>query len=197
MSISIQIKADVKEVENLLSGLGRGADKVITRALNRTITSVKSVAVKSIAKDIRVKQKVVRQSLRLSRASYRKKRAYVEAEGGRIPLIDFNARKINRGVSYNAPSGGRRTITGAFQATMQSGHTGIFKRTGIRRKMRSGRYKGKVREAITELHGASIPYVMLQKSVKAAMDTVARERWETEIRAQIKYFLRHDRGTRR
>ena len=49
----------------------------------------------------------------------------------RIPLFDFGARQTKRGVSYNL--GGRKTLAGAFIATMPTGHEGVFMRKGANR----------------------------------------------------------------
>jgi len=195
-AISVQIKEDTKEVERLLAGLGRGADKVITRALNRTLTPVYGAGARSIAKDMGLTQKPIKKGLKKYRANYRHKRAEIVATGKRLPIVEFKARQTRKGISYKAKGGQRKTIKDTFFATMESGHRGVFSRIGRRRVMKSGRYKGKVREAITELHGPSIPHVMLQRHVIKAMDDVGAKRWPKEVKIQLRYYLRHDRGSR-
>lgn len=192
--IQTQIKKDIDEVERLLSGLGRDADKVITRALNRTLRAVNTQAVRFIAEDMGITQKRVRINLSQHRARQRRSRAYIEASGKRIPLLAFNARQVRRGVTYRSKGDQRKSIAGAFRQTMQSGHEGIFRRTGRFTTMKRGTYAGKRREQITELHGASIPYIMVQQKVKQAMDEKGADSWKKEIRNQLQYYVRSKHG---
>lgn len=192
--ISIRIREDSREVERLLAGLGRGADKVITRALNRVLTSVNRQALRSLSKDIGLPQKRIKPAVRADKANFRNKRAQVVATGARIPLIDFQAKQKPTGIVYKGQGGKRKRIDSAFLQTMQSGHRGVFKRQGSKREMRRGRYKGKYRQPIVERFGPSIPYVMVQRKVQKAMDEVAEDRWPIEVRQQLKYYLRYDRG---
>lgn len=194
-ALSVQIRHDTREVERLLSGLGRDANKVITRALNRTLSSVNTVATRAIAKDMGVAQKVIKPSLYTRRASFHNRRAELVATGRRIPLIAFRAKETKtRGVTYAGQDGRRQSIQSAFFATMESGHKGVFKRQGAKRTMKRGRYAGKLRQPIVELHGPSVPYVMLQRRVQAAMDGVAREKWVQNVQHELRYYLRYARG---
>ncbi len=175
--IEIQIKQDVRDVERMLKGLGRTADKVITRALNRTIKPVESAAVKSLSKDMRLTQKVVRKSFHINRANFATRKAQINVFGKRVPLIDYGARQTKKGVTYKAPKGGRGLVAGGFLSTMRSGHKGVFKRAG----------KGRL--PIQQLYGPSVPYVFLKRHIQRAMDSVAKERWDKEVRTAMKYYV--------
>lgn len=122
------------------------------RAINRTIGSVRTVMVRLIAEDVGLKQKDVRDALRMQQASLSRPEAILAAKLKRIPLIDFQAtgpepsRGKGRGVSYKL-SGGRSRIQNAFIATMPSGHRGVFVR------------KAKARLGIREAFGPSLGHV--------------------------------------
>ena len=73
-----------------------------------------------------------------------------------IPLIAFGARQVGSGVSVEVTKGKRSIVRGAFIATMQSGHRGVFMRQGNKQVMRKGRYKGKLRQPIKERFSATI-----------------------------------------
>lgn len=181
MSVSVQIKADTKEVKRMLKNLKGGANKVLVRSLNRTLTSVNSTAAKSISKDLRVTQKVVKKGLKVYKANYRFKRASVNASGYRIPIIDLGAKKLKKGtITYKGRFGGRvKAPTGSFLATMSSGHRGVFKRSG------------KTRLPIDELHGASIPYVLVRRHIALAMDKTAETAWQKNLSHEMKRFIKN------
>lgn len=122
------------------------------RAINRTMGSVRTVMVRAIADDLGLKQKDVRDALRMSQASLGRPEAVLAAKLKRIELIDFSAtgpepsRGKGRGVSYKL-SGSRSRIPNAFIATMSSGHRGVFVR------------KAKARLGIRQLWGPSLGHV--------------------------------------
>ncbi len=178
LSISVSIKKDTREVERMLKNLKGGADKVITRALNKTIKQVESAAVKGIAKNIRVTQRAVRTSIKITRARYRQKTAVITVSGKRMPIILLGARQTRRGVTYKGQGGRRKLIPNAFIATINR-HNGVFKRVG-RKKL-----------PIVELRGVSIPYVFLQKHIQRAMDNEASIRWKKNLAHELKWFIRN------
>jgi Prophage minor tail protein Z (GPZ) len=47
-----------------------------------------------------------------------------------VPMADYPFRQVKRGVSVAINKGARSLVKGAFVATMQSGHTGVFVRKG-------------------------------------------------------------------
>lgn len=124
----------------------------VVRALNRSIISARTVQVRSISKDMGLKQADVRKVMTIGQATAELHVASLTAAGARIPLYAFSAkgpmpsRGRGRGVTYRLP-GGRGRAEHAFIAKMRSGHIGVFQR------------RGKGRLPIAELHGPSIPKV--------------------------------------
>lgn len=177
--ISLTIKQDTREVERMLKHFDRGAHKVITRALNKTIKPVEVLAVRAMAKDLRITQKNVRQAVKLHRATWSNRRAVIHVTGRRLPIMDIGARQTRRGVTYKGRGGGRKLIPGSFITTMLSGHQGVFKRMG------------KSRLPILELHGASIPHVFIQTHLQNALDRKAAEGWDKNIKHELKWFIKN------
>ena len=174
-SFSVHIRQDAREVERMLRGLKNGSNKVLVRAINKTATTVKRVALRGMAKDLRLTQKSVAKSVKLDKARWRLKRAIITVTGRRIPIIDFGARQVRRGVTYKGRGGGRKLIPGAYIATMQS--KGVFKRIG--------RARGPNRELL----GPSPQYVFVRRHIRKAMDAEAAIQWQKHIRHELKYFL--------
>lgn len=134
--------------------------KAMVRALNRSINSGRTVMVREIARDTGLKSKDVNTAMRLREATTATPEATLGASLKKIPLIDFAARQTGRGVSYNL--GGRRTITGAFIATMPSGHRGVFARTpGKFMRYQKATWHVK-RQAIHEKFGPSLGHVFVK-----------------------------------
>ena len=122
---------------------------------------------------------------------------------GRIPLIRFGARQINKGVSYKiTKASGRQRIKGAFIATMPTGHEGVFKRfnqtpdndvlpEGKKRKL-PPRIPG--RNQMVELLGPSIPHVAQTHSgVQSVINREAGEEYLQELSSQVDRFLERRR----
>lgn len=126
--------------------------KALVRALNRSINSGRTVMVREMAGDTGLKSKDIRDALTMREASASRPEASLGATIKRIPLMKFNAkgpvpsRGRGRGVTYRL-RGGRGRVENAFIATMQSGHTGVFRRVG------------KARLGIIELLGPSLGQV--------------------------------------
>ena len=130
------------------------------------------------------------------------------ARAGRIPLSRFGARQISKGVSYKITAGGgRQRIEGAFLATMDTGHEGVFIRpfgrdgggerwpTGKRRALPPtiGR---QYRLPIAELFGPSIPQVaQTHEGVQRVINQEAGGEYINELSSQVDRLL--ERSVRR
>lgn len=140
------IDIDLREIPDRISS------RVLVRALNRSISSGRTVMVRAMAGDTGLRSKDVRDAMVMREASSNRLEASLAARLKRIPLIDFKAkgpepsRGKGRGVSYRLPGGAGR-IENAFIATMRSGHRGVYKR------------RTKDRLPIDELKGPSLGQV--------------------------------------
>lgn len=168
-----------EDLTRRLLELGTDAPKAATRAVNKTLTTLKTLASRGIAADLGITRKFVDRSLATRRATFNREIGTLTVSGyrddrgrftpsGRIPLIAFGAsgpepsRGRGAGVRYRLP-GGRGVAAHAFLATMRSGHRGIFRRKGD-----AGRLP------IRELYGPSPTRVFSRKILQGALaDTEA------------------------
>ena len=105
--------------------------KVKSRAINRSLTSVRAEAVSLIALDLNLTQTKIRNSFTMVRATISNPSGAVVSQSKPIPLIDFNGtRALARGgVSVQVKrTGARERLIHTFIATMASGHRGVFER---------------------------------------------------------------------
>ena len=165
----------------MLKKAARDNPRAAALALNRTANTVRSTAVKSIAADMGIKQKAVRKGLfKIKRATVSRLRAEVPGSSKRIPVIDLGARQTGQGITYQHGRQ-RKTILGAFIARMRSGHTGVFKRRGIKRL------------PIDERKGPSIGFVLLNRQIQRALRDVVSNRFPKEFHQAVT-FLRRKAG---
>lgn len=132
--VSIESKSSVDKLEIDLRDYPGRVDRATVRALNRGIKSGRTVMVREMAADTGMKQKDIRDALRMREASAAEPRVVLGATLKRIPLMAFNARQTSAGVSYRLRTG-RGKLEGAFIATTRvqadgtgGEHRGVFKR---------------------------------------------------------------------
>lgn len=155
----------LRQVTALLANVPSGIEKALNRAINKVAIHARVEVVRMITDRLNLKQSDVRdRNVKLRKASYSNLVAVLAITGRRVPLKDFGAsfrQKSGGGVSYAIQRGGARvTIPDAFEATMPSGHVGIFKRKpGKGKASRSqtlrAQYPGSL--PISKLYGPSVP----------------------------------------
>ena len=179
--MQLTITLATRAVDKLLAQLPRkDLSCAAARALNKTAVSAKAVAIKTLATQIGITQRQVRPSLFLHKANPGQLTAVLGVLSAKpLPLLalDPKAKQTPSGVSTRGPGGVRRTIPGAFIATMPTGHRGIFMR------------RGKARLPLRELTGPSISKVFLETKVQQAVAKTVEERWPIVLAQEINYYM--------
>lgn len=167
-------------------------DKATARALNEMADQVKVAAARQI-RDVGYKLKIatIKRGISVTRASPRNLAATVVARGNPLPLIEFSARPTSKGVSVSVLQG-RKTIAGAFIATMPSGHRGVFVRQegAQHRKMTT---RGKVSWhalSIRELFGPAVPDGLANSKVQAELQRLVAERFPAILEREHAWLAR-------
>ena len=197
----IEIQFDeqkLSDIKHSLHGINKGLAKVMSRGINKTANSARTEIVRSLAKLVRIKQKAVRKSIRLDKATYSKWVAVVSLTGRRIPLVYFGARQLKKSVKYGINRGETKKIEynsenspvfigkvygisgNAKTAAMygETGHRGVFKRLSKKRK------------PIIELEGPSLPQVFEgAESVANKIVEDSNRKLEDNIYTQVKLLL--------
>lgn len=152
------------------------------RALNKTVNWVRSKAVRSVAKEMKVAAKLVRQRIAAFKATRRKR--YGKVWAGLKPIAAHRLGKVKQ--TRRGVRAGRHSFTGAFAANTGRGKQAVFQRTGEpKRKMRTGRYAGKMREPI-EL----VELELDQQKVTDALEELfgsAQQRFFEVFKQELKY----------
>ena len=121
---------DVEGAENIGNIIAdfRATEKQVVvaslRSLNKTALWLRTQATREISKNRRITQKIVRERLRILKASRRQLRSQVLARLGGVTATKVGKpRQIRKGAKVK-----HYEFPGAFVATMPGGHTGIYKR---------------------------------------------------------------------
>jgi len=194
-------QAKLREVQQMLREIPREMPKILCRSLNDAAVHARSQAVKELATELTVRQKDIRDSLRVRKATYTDLSAAVTIGDQRIGLIGYAARQGARGVSYQIHKGvSRDALRSTFFATMASGHRAVFKRVGEYRvgPRSSGKYWSKWRrQKIMELRGPSLGVV--SEDAPAIIERVQEESLayaEKRLDAQVALILgRRSKGS--
>lgn len=110
----------LEQVRAAIEGTPRKVDIASRRAINRTLTTGRAETVRRLRKDYKVAARVLRDRLKITKATGTVLEGRITPLGKGIPLIDFQARQTRRGVTYSARSG-RRTLSSGFIANTSRG----------------------------------------------------------------------------
>ena len=198
--VSIRInREDLDRVASTMEGIRNGYEKILVRSLNKTITGVRTDAVKEIGKEITPKAKIIRDTFKLEKANYARLTASVKSIGWPLPLINYAARKVAKGVSFkiNKRDASRTTLRGAFIATMRSGHKGVFWRKfrdthtarQIKPRMKYSSLPPIYRLPIRQRYGPAVPAIMEDERVMTPILAQASERLTTALNHELDFEL--------
>lgn len=189
--MQMSINTTFPQVMSQLSGLkGQLADKVLARAVNRTIDLAKTAMNREIRSTFNVKAAYVRDRLYVRKATHKAGRVAIEAEltaSGRYRgrrsanVIAFGARQVGKGVSVLIKRGSKRkVIRGAFIGN--KGRT-VFHRVG------------RARLPIKPVQTIDIPQMFNTRKVNAAVVRVIHQRFPEVFRREAAFAIeRFNRG---
>ncbi len=177
--MKIEIKVDMKGLNETIEALSPAKfQKAIIRALDRTAKQGKVAAQKIIREEYNIKLHDISSKIKTD-IHPSKLEAVITATDRSIPLIEFAARQIKTGVSFQVKRGSRKTIKSAFIASMKSGHRGVFTRIG------------KKRLPIKQLYTIGVAEMFGSKKVIEAIKKRIYEQWEKNITHEITEGWKH------
>lgn len=130
----IEISAEaVERVEQILSGIPKGAERALSNAINRGLSRTKTAATKRVKEVYTVKSTALTagSNVTINKASTGNLAGFVSFGGYKIPLYKFKVTPTAPGtrkpVQASVMKGGGATFEDAFIADMRS-RTGVFER---------------------------------------------------------------------
>lgn len=207
-------EADLQRVQDMLGEIKGLPERVAVRALNKTLTGVKTDASAEIRAVITAKKAAVDETFKISKASTGNMKASISSTGKPLALIDYSARQTTKGVSVQVRKDrSRKIVPGAFIATMKSGHTGVFwrewhgnkgklnktetaiSRSGYVWNSKTGRFipiaalPREYRLKIKERYGPRVPDIMSNEPVMKAILAKAGDRLHNNLTHETDYEL--------
>lgn len=178
--MKLDVRLDLKEVQKYLTDVQRKrVPRAASRAINKTLTNVRTEASKQIRQKRALKAGVVRQAMSIVRATVARLAGSLNASGRPIPLREYAARRTKKGVTVKVTPGARKLVTHqgnkGFIVDRIGGH--VFAR------------EGKQRLPIKKLYGPSIPATFLKEKVVAAMHRVAGANWPKRFAEELRHEL--------
>lgn len=197
---------EIKHLERQLAGIRDGMPRVMSRSINKVLSSARTESARQIAGEIKVKVTTARRGMIILKATFEKWFGTITLSARRIPLIEFGARELKKqgGVSYRIEKEGKRKrIPRAFIATMPTGHKGVFMRKpiGVKKGSAIVRRRGAPlvpRLPIGELRGPSIKDVFRNApAIIAAVTQKAATGLQKEVSRQIELQLKRGNNANR
>lgn len=136
MAPLVDIKFDERKIKRLEKKLGtfkKKMPRVMSRSINKTLTSARVQATNEITQKIALKKTRAKRAMVLTKATFARWSGKIHFQKRRIRIIAFGARQTNKGVTYKiSKTGGRKLIPGAFITTVRkrqrAENRGVFAR---------------------------------------------------------------------
>jgi hypothetical protein len=154
--------------------------KANSRALNRAGMKMRTESVRHVSKAMGIKQKDVRDRVRLMKATPAKPSARLDFEGSAFNLIRFKARQLKKGVKA-APWGDRKLYPRSFVATING-----TKLVMIREK-KGGHMVGRL--PIRPMLGPGIAKIANEPKAQAVREDVMRTVYPSELERQLRMMV--------
>lgn len=189
--IGVSVRSNLDQVTAHFRELQDGVvDKATVRALNRALDQSATAANREIRKVYNVKASAVSSAMKKQRAARLRsgvREAVLKIRGGRIGLVEFDARQTKEGVTVLIKKGeGRKLIRHAFLTTVNvqrsSWRPTSFSYRGVYIRVGRERYPIKALKSIT------IPQAFAAEVVLEAVRAVARESFTRNYLQQIKFL---------
>lgn len=169
--MKFSVQGDITSARRQFTRNLKQVNLAAARAINRALTSGRSVATKEISKRSGITpQRAIRDRLHIRKATPVRLLGEIGAERYTPNLARFNPRQTKAGVTASA-WGKRKVYRGTFLGNL--GRT-VFKRVG------------KARKPIKPVWGPRMHRQFVMQEVKRAIDLVARNRFVTEFRRELR-----------
>jgi len=204
----VTVKTDLNALNRKLRQYVARYPRAASAGINKAAAGAYTLAVREVQADIGASaQKTIKKNLKLYKAAPERPEARIfgfSSKKERIPIYEMKPkprtvpkrRPKAPGVRYGPDS---KLILGSFLQKMESGHIGVFKRTGNFTTPTRGRYAGAIylrgqfeglpviREQIAELFGPSIALVFSRKKITDKIRAYLKDKVPQEIARAFKF----------
>jgi hypothetical protein len=203
--IEISVENAVSDIRKKFSKVNENqVNKAISLAINRSITSARTVAVREILKQYNIDKKFLKtkigdkenryNAIRVWRSTGKDQTGKILAYGRSIPLVAFPFDVNEKGITVSIKKGQTKQVPGAFMAQMKSGHLSIFARGKYKKSQFEWRNQ-RLRPyplpdlPITQLMTTSVRKAIMQPVVISAMKTRVEETFPKRFNHELSRLL--------
>lgn len=171
---------NVRELQKLFSSSPEKVNKILSRAVNRTVSNVKSNIGKEVRKKYLIKAADVKESLHITQATANKPVALVRSTGKKIDLTKFRLRPEALFAGEHdyyiqvLKDGGMKEVPG-FAAKAPS--WGLFRRTGA------------ARFPIARMMGPSVPEMIGRPDVMEYIEKQGNDMLNKRVAHEIEHLM--------
>ncbi|MBI9092909.1 MAG: hypothetical protein JEZ12_27145 [Desulfobacterium sp.] len=203
-------RADIAQVESLLSDVKNGSKRALTNALNKTLKTVQTQAAKAVGADLALTAKRIKQDFAIKKARFSDITGSFVSKGVPIGLMQFAAKQTKKGVSFKVKRKGKRSVVRhAFIAPAKNGgglhvwwRGKIWKRPvnpklkygALPRKYRFPVSSSKKTRGIQRLTGPRIEDILGESTMWEGICVDAAGKYVENLGGQIEDILRRHRG---
>jgi hypothetical protein len=179
----MDIKINTSSARTMLLELSKAATPALVRALNKTLTGVRTDKSTVIREDLNLSKRYVDQQIAITRASNTRPEGRVTTRSKPVGLINFTGtRQVTKGVSVKVKKYGTRSILKhAFIATANNAQN-VFWRARIGGKLVA-------RLPIERLTGPRLTDNLSRPEVIAEVEKKAGARLDTNLAHEIDYEI--------
>jgi hypothetical protein len=199
ISVTVVDRAELEALVHRFDAYPAIKRKAISSAVNRSLSAGRTLTGRRVREELNLKAKDVREQIALRAATEAAPYGSITISRKPVPLAKFGATQTKAGVHVVVRRRrGPEQLPHAFLATMKSGHTGVFVRTGPYVVPGKGRYAGRIarrgprkgqpilRQQIKEVFGPTVVGVIagkpgLLEEIASHIGAVLLERMRSQI----------------
>lgn len=197
----------LNRAQRMLAGIPDGIDKAVKSAMNRTVANVRVKSIRAVQEKYAISAGNIRanQNIKVKYKYDRGVQAEIYFRGNKIPLWRYTGsspkgptqteelvrarvhgewKTVHPGVTARGRQFKSRApvrLSNTFVATMKSGHTGIFRRTGGATSTGGDELK--------EIMGSSVPQMIGNEEVLQKISKEAAEKFEERLEHEVLRLL--------
>lgn len=179
----------INDITKFLNGNAKAIRQQLYIATNKAAGKTKAMIAKEVSTTLNAPQKIIKKSVNLLKAkpgAYGIAKVTQKAYGG-LPVKYLKPKQTAAGVTYKPYKGaGPVTIQSAFIVASLGNH--VFKRVGVKRPSKRGRYTGQMRQKIQKQFGPSTIFVFEQRGVEAKAVTFATTQLQKEVTERARFL---------
>ncbi len=178
------LKAQIKKQRQMLNKMGSKTDvaRAQAAALNKGAAKINTLLVRGVSKSLMLKQKLIRDKMRVKRATARQQEATVTGKTGGVSLMNLKPKEVGGGVQA-----GKYLVPDAFIATTKKKPVGSTRG----RKDPSSKLVGKT-QVFARKRGSRYPLQAQAVNIRPQMRRQIKQHAEHVARHEMARLLLHE-----